>query len=88
MHRDDFFDVVAGPTPDLYGPFWIATTLVFFTAAVGNYAHYAAHRSSISSTGVAGDTAEWFYDINKVVGGNCKRGLRGLPSSLDTLAYI
>jgi len=28
------------PTPDLYGPFWIAVTLVFSAAICGNFAHY------------------------------------------------
>jgi len=34
-----FFDVIS-PTPDLYGPFWVVTTLVFMTAAVSNFGSY------------------------------------------------
>ena len=32
-HEDD-------PQPDLYGPFWITTTLIFLLAAAGNFANY------------------------------------------------
>ncbi|CAD5212463.1 unnamed protein product [Bursaphelenchus okinawaensis] len=28
------------PTADLYGPFWVSVTLVFFAAICGNFAHY------------------------------------------------
>lgn len=35
--------------PDLYGPFWIATTLIFVTAVAGNYADYIA----FSNKGIA-----------------------------------
>jgi len=34
-----FFDSVK-ENPDLYGPFWIATTLIFIMAASGNFANY------------------------------------------------
>jgi len=34
-----FFQLM-GNNPDLYGPFWIATTLVFIMAATGNVANY------------------------------------------------
>eukprot|EP01104_Vermistella_antarctica_P009978 TRINITY_DN262_c0_g1_i1.p1 TRINITY_DN262_c0_g1~~TRINITY_DN262_c0_g1_i1.p1 ORF type:complete len:403 (-),score=139.76 TRINITY_DN262_c0_g1_i1:87-1295(-) len=33
----NFFDFI-NPTPDLYGPFWVATTLMFLLAATGNFA--------------------------------------------------
>ncbi|KAG1661604.1 hypothetical protein FOA52_000779 [Chlamydomonas sp. UWO 241] len=32
--------------PDLYGPFWIATTLIFFTAAAGNLSSWIAWSSA------------------------------------------
>lgn len=66
--KGDFIDYL-GDTPDLYGPFWIASTLIFISAAAGNTASYIAyHRhhhgdepSSSSSTG-------WYYDVDKVGG--------------------
>lgn len=47
-----------------YGPFWIATTLVFVTAVTGNYASYVSyhHKASLPE----GDTQAWYYDIDKV----------------------
>lgn len=43
-----------------YGPFWICSTLVFVTAALGNFAAYLSHKSSDSATD------SWHYDVNKV----------------------
>jgi hypothetical protein len=48
-----------------YGPFWIATTLVFVTAVTGNYASYVSYRHD-HSTSTGGDTQAWYYDIDKV----------------------
>lgn len=45
------------PNPDLYGPFWICTTLVFTTAIAGNLANY------LSS---AGKDYQWRYDFHQV----------------------
>jgi len=54
-----FFDVIAA-NPDMYGPFWIATTMVFLLAATGNVASYFMHlRNSGSST-------SWKFDIDKL----------------------
>jgi hypothetical protein len=39
--RPDFLERV-GDSPDLYGPFWIATTLVFLSAVAGNVAAWAS----------------------------------------------
>ncbi|XP_025109678.1 protein YIPF1-like [Pomacea canaliculata] len=44
------------PNPDLYGPFWICTTLVFTTAIAGNLANY------FQTVG----TNQWVYDFHKV----------------------
>ncbi|GAB5369413.1 hypothetical protein AAMO2058_001402400 [Amorphochlora amoebiformis] len=41
--------------PDMYGPFWVCTTLVFLMAATGNIAHYL----STASPG-------WRYDVHKL----------------------
>ncbi|CAL1548054.1 unnamed protein product [Lymnaea stagnalis] len=45
------------PNPDLYGPFWICTTLVFTTAIAGNLANYFS---------AAGKFYKWQYDFHKV----------------------
>ncbi|KAJ6840296.1 protein YIPF1-like protein [Iris pallida] len=43
--------------PDLYGPFWICTTLIFVAAAIGTFVTYLAHKLQ---------KKEWNYDINLV----------------------
>ena len=51
--------------PDLYGPFWIASTLVFISAAAGNTASYIAyHRKHHGEA----DGSGWYYDVDKVGG--------------------
>lgn len=45
------------PNADLYGPFWISTTLVFSTAVAANIVDYFNDTSS---------TYEWSYDFGKV----------------------
>eukprot|EP00193_Tetraselmis_chui_P009802 CAMPEP_0177755116 /NCGR_PEP_ID=MMETSP0491_2-20121128/2392_1 /TAXON_ID=63592 /ORGANISM="Tetraselmis chuii, Strain PLY429" /LENGTH=350 /DNA_ID=CAMNT_0019270587 /DNA_START=362 /DNA_END=1414 /DNA_ORIENTATION=+ len=48
--------------PDLYGPFWVATTVIFITAVTGNLAYYLALGSSASED----KSMDWVYDIDKV----------------------
>ncbi|XVF06110.1 hypothetical protein REPUB_Repub06bG0019700 [Reevesia pubescens] len=43
--------------PDLYGPFWICTTLIFVAASIGTFVTYIAHKIK---------KKEWDYDINLV----------------------
>ncbi|XP_065853694.1 uncharacterized protein [Euphorbia lathyris] len=43
--------------PDLYGPFWICTTLIFVAASIGTFVTYIAHKLQ---------KKEWEYDINVV----------------------
>ncbi|KMZ56484.1 Yip1-domain-containing protein [Zostera marina] len=43
--------------PDLYGPFWICTTLIFVAAAIGTFVTYLAQKLHHK---------EWEYDINLV----------------------
>lgn len=47
-----------------YGPFWVATTLIFVSAVTGNYAGYISYRHNHSASTSPMDT--WYYDINKV----------------------
>mmetsp|Transcript_14467 Transcript_14467/g.35266 ORF Transcript_14467/g.35266 Transcript_14467/m.35266 type:complete len:274 (-) Transcript_14467:400-1221(-) len=42
--------------PDMYGPFWICTTLVFLMAATGNVAHYLETSKK----------TKWKYDFEKI----------------------
>lgn len=63
--KGDFVDHI-NSNPDLYGPFWIASTLVFVSAAAGNTASYIAfHHKGAASTE---PTAAWYYDVDKVGG--------------------
>lgn len=43
--------------PDLYGPFWICTTLIFVAASIGTFVTYVAHK--LQKKG-------WNYDVNLV----------------------
>lgn len=51
--RGDFM-TMTNHNPDLYGPFWICTTLIFVASAFGNYATYLLNHAS------------WQFDISKV----------------------
>eukprot|EP01116_Phalansterium_solitarium_P025147 TRINITY_DN9493_c0_g1_i1.p1 TRINITY_DN9493_c0_g1~~TRINITY_DN9493_c0_g1_i1.p1 ORF type:complete len:328 (-),score=111.84 TRINITY_DN9493_c0_g1_i1:218-1201(-) len=53
-----FFEMVK-PNPDLYGPFWIATTLVFIMAATGNLGSYVKALENNTSE-------SWEYDVTKM----------------------
>ncbi|KAJ0080125.1 hypothetical protein Patl1_22644 [Pistacia atlantica] len=54
--RDSFNEKTAS-NPDLYGPFWICTTLIFVAASIGTFVTYIAHKLK---------NKEWEYDINLV----------------------
>ncbi|KAM7280382.1 hypothetical protein ACFE04_007516 [Oxalis oulophora] len=43
--------------PDLYGPFWICSTLIFVAASIGTFVTYVANKMQ---------QKEWNYDINMV----------------------
>lgn len=59
----NFFDVVA-PHPDLYGPFWIAATVLFLLAITSNLASYWEYWKK--------DRADdWNYDFDKIVFAAC-----------------
>ena len=62
--KPDFLDKTA-ESADLYGPFWITTTLVFLSAVAGNYASYVSYRHSHKST-AGSEIPAWYYDIDKV----------------------
>ncbi|GFR42590.1 hypothetical protein Agub_g3517 [Astrephomene gubernaculifera] len=49
VFRPNFMEVTM-KNPDLYGPFWAATTLIFITAVAGNFASYIEWRKSGSSS--------------------------------------
>ena len=49
-----------------YGPFWVATTLVFVIAATGNYANYVSYRKKHSGT--SSTVQVWYSNVDKVQG--------------------
>ncbi|PSS19648.1 hypothetical protein CEY00_Acc11071 [Actinidia chinensis var. chinensis] len=51
------FSEKTASNPDLYGPFWICTTLIFVAASIGTFVTYVAHKIQ---------KKEWNYDINYV----------------------
>eukprot|EP01125_Pyxidicula_operculata_P003197 TRINITY_DN1360_c0_g1_i1.p2 TRINITY_DN1360_c0_g1~~TRINITY_DN1360_c0_g1_i1.p2 ORF type:complete len:341 (-),score=75.25 TRINITY_DN1360_c0_g1_i1:124-1146(-) len=53
----DFIASVKG-NPDLYGPFWISTTLIFMMAASANFAAYLQNSET------------WHYDVSKLMYGS------------------
>ncbi|KAK3001838.1 hypothetical protein RJ639_020905 [Escallonia herrerae] len=52
----DFFSKIDA-NPDLYGPVWISTTLIFVVASLGNCATYMMRKRSDSST-------SWSFDVS------------------------
>ncbi|KAF8571820.1 hypothetical protein P879_00285 [Paragonimus westermani] len=55
--RANFVQNILKPQADLYGPFWIATTLILVSAISGNVSSYLQSRGQVSS---------WRYDFRKV----------------------
>lgn len=53
-----FFELVA-PNPDLYGPFWISTTLIFSMAMTGNLASYISFTPTPAHP-------KWTYNFNQL----------------------
>jgi hypothetical protein len=58
--RAQFFEVVAS-NPDLYGPFWVSTTLIFLIGVSGNLAKWLSFRASA-------EHPTWTYDFTKLSG--------------------
>jgi protein YIPF1/2 len=52
------FMAATADAPDLYGPFWVATTLVLVTAVAGNYADYLSFSRWAAGGGGAGAGAD------------------------------
>lgn len=51
------FNEKTADRPDLYGPFWICSTLIFVAASIGTFVTYLSHKLQ---------KKEWNYDINLV----------------------
>ena len=66
--RGAFFELISA-NPDLYGPFWIATTLIFAMAMTGNLASYIAWYNHVSAEGEA--KVPWTYDVNQLTLAGC-----------------
>lgn len=56
--RGVFFDLIS-PNPDLYGPFWIATTLIFAMAITSNLASFFVFVPNA-------DQLKWTYNFNQL----------------------
>jgi len=71
--KPDFMAVTMS-SPDLYGPFWVATTLIFVTAVAGNYADFIAFKKQSHSAPPAGGSSsgddvharQWYADYTKM----------------------
>ncbi|CAL8075632.1 unnamed protein product [Calicophoron daubneyi] len=55
--RTNFVQHILKPHADLYGPFWIATTLILAAAVGGNISNYLQSR---------GQSTSWHYEFGKV----------------------
>ena len=63
--RGAFFELIAA-NPDLYGPFWVATTLIFAMAITGNLASYFAFVQVLLPDGKPDPLAKkWQYDFSQ-----------------------
>lgn len=51
------FMAATADDPDIYGPFWVATTLVLVTAVAGNYADYLSFSRWAGGAGAGGNGA-------------------------------
>ncbi|KAG8466150.1 hypothetical protein KFE25_001906 [Diacronema lutheri] len=58
--RAQFFEVIAS-NPDLYGPFWISTTLIFVIGVSGNLAKWLSFTPTDAQP-------HWTYDFTKLSG--------------------
>mmetsp|Transcript_10750 Transcript_10750/g.21798 ORF Transcript_10750/g.21798 Transcript_10750/m.21798 type:complete len:293 (-) Transcript_10750:155-1033(-) len=61
--RGAFFEMIAA-NPDLYGPFWVATTLIFAMAITGNLATYIAFVPGKKDE--TGKEIKWTYDFQQL----------------------
>ncbi|KAG0502960.1 hypothetical protein HPP92_003032 [Vanilla planifolia] len=75
---DDFFRKIDA-NPDLYGPIWISTTLVFMLSAWGNCAAYFMRNQS--KTDIA-----WNFDVNYVNWAACV--IYGYMLAVPTAIYL
>lgn len=68
IFKPDFLDRVVGGGggPDLYGPFWLPTTLAFLSAVLGNLAGWLSWRRAHAGKSSSSDHSAWFYDVDKV----------------------
>lgn len=57
--KDDSFMREVSVKPDLYGPFWISTSLIFVVAVVSHFSSYVH--------AILNSRSEWAYDFQSVV---------------------
>eukprot|EP00002_Diphylleia_rotans_P018834 TRINITY_DN3645_c0_g2_i6.p1 TRINITY_DN3645_c0_g2~~TRINITY_DN3645_c0_g2_i6.p1 ORF type:complete len:275 (+),score=49.47 TRINITY_DN3645_c0_g2_i6:246-1070(+) len=66
-YSDRFYQSIER-NPDLYGPFWISTTLIFAIGVAGNFGSYLAWYLD-DSEDHDGGYDEWKYDLGKITFG-------------------
>jgi len=71
-----FLEEEIGDNPDIYGPFWIATTLIFVLSLVSNFSSWAFFSGE----------EEWSYDMKLVV--TCVSVIYGFAVVVPTLSYM
>lgn len=71
-----------------YGPFWVATTLVFVIAATGNYANYVSYKKKHS--GSSSTLTVWYSNVDKVQAASAapSQCTARMPSPLNVGLYI
>lgn len=71
-----------------YGPFWVATTLVFVIAATGNYANYVSYKKKHSAT--SSTVQVWYSNVDKVprLSSTASAACLALPMCLPPFARL
>ncbi|XP_075253786.1 protein YIPF1-like isoform X1 [Convolutriloba macropyga] len=64
--RNNFVKHYLRPNPDLYGPFWIAATLVFAIAINGNFSSLVKNYSGSGKNSTQKVTSQWAYDLDTI----------------------
>lgn len=77
FNKESTFIQLLGPNPDAYGPFWVATSLIFVIAVVSNlssYFHFDGEEGS-----------KWTYDFAAVV--TCATTIYGFAAFVPLLLW-
>ncbi|EWM23828.1 hypothetical protein NSK_007774 [Nannochloropsis salina CCMP1776] len=75
--KESTFIQLLGPNPDAYGPFWVATSLIFVIAVVSNVSSYFQF--------VGTEGSAWTYDFAAVV--TCATTIYGFAAIIPLLIW-